>query len=109
MKICKGRRDRGGEKREETDRWRGGGIGWKIEQKMQLYFTVLLYPAPSEAACAFPGSCLACTPFPFSALLSSALLLALLWLPACTTVVLFTHVGFPALHEGTLMPKAPDF
>ena len=55
-----------GEKREQTDRWRGGGIGWKIEQKTQLYLTVSLCPPPTEAACAFPGvlPCLrSCPPF----------------------------------------------
>ena len=111
MKICKGRRDRGGKKREETDRWRGGGRWWKIEQKTQLYFTVLLYPA-AEAACAFAGilPCLHffCSPFNLSH--QQPLLLALPQLPASTTVVHFTHMGFPAFDKETLFTqKAPNF
>lgn len=81
------KRQRGREKGRDRQMERGRDR-WKIEQKTQLYFTASL-PPPSEAACAFPrGPALPAPLSPFSSLLSSALLLALLWLSACTTVVL---------------------
>ena len=112
MKICKGRRDRGGERREKgTDRQMERGRD-RVENRAEdtALSHSLALPSANRGGLCFPrGPALPALLFPFPSQLSSALLLALLWLPACTTVVLFTRVAFLAWDGGTLMQKAPDF
>jgi len=94
------KRQRGREKGRDRQMERGRD---RVENRAEdaALFHSLALPCAKRGGLCFPrGPALPAPLLPFSSLLSSALLLALLWLPACTTVVLFTYVGFPALHEG---------